>query len=77
MDTRQLDRLRWRCRRGQLELDLMLDGFLKQHYPKLSAPEQAAFERLLELPDTALQGYLQGQDCPAKEFEEIVRKIRQ
>lgn len=77
MDTRHLERLRWRCRRGQLELDLLLGDFLQGRYPALSLSEQGAFERLLELPDTTLQGYLQGQDCPAKEFEEIVRKIRQ
>lgn len=77
MDPRHFERLRWRCRRGQLELDLMLGSFLQGHYPALPASEQETFERLLELPDTALQSYLQGQETPAKEFEEIVRKIRQ
>jgi len=77
MDPRHFERLRWRCRRGQLELDLMLGSFLQGYYPALSASEQGAFERLLELPDAALQSYLQGQESPAREFEEIVRKIQQ
>lgn len=77
MDPRHFERLRWRCRRGQLELDLMLGGFLQGRYPALSVSEQETFERLLELPDTTLQSYLQGQENPVKEFEEIVRKIRQ
>ena len=55
----------------------MLGSFLQGYYPALSASEQGAFERLLELPDAALQSYLQGQESPAREFEEIVRKIQQ
>lgn len=55
----------------------MLGGFLQERYPALSVSEQGMFEQLLELSDTMLQSYLQGQEPPAKEFEEIVRKIRQ
>lgn len=77
MDPHHFERLRWRCRRGQLELDLMLGDFLQRRYLALPVSEQGTFERLLELPDTTLQSYLQGQESPAKEFEEIVRKIRQ
>ena len=77
MDARQLDRLRWRCRRGLLELDLVLGHFLGERYAKLSVEEQGAFERLLALPDTTLHAYLQGLNPPTEEFEQIVRKIRQ
>ncbi|MGH8753044.1 MAG: succinate dehydrogenase assembly factor 2, partial [Burkholderiales bacterium] len=28
-----MNRLRWNCRRGMLELDLVLTGFLDKHYP--------------------------------------------
>jgi len=71
------ERLRWRCRRGLLELDLVLGAFLEQQYPGLPADEQALFERLLSLPDSMLFGYIQGHDSPDQEFEKIVRKIRQ
>ncbi len=77
MDGRRLDRLRWRCRRGLLELDLVLGDFLEARYSKLSVEEQSAFERLLALPDTTLYAYLQGLNPPTEELEEIVRKIRQ
>ena len=77
MDSRQLDRLRWRCRRGLLELDLALGNFLDERYAKLSVEEQGAFERLLALPDATLHAYLQGLNPPTEEFEQIVRKIRQ
>ena len=77
MDRVEWNRLRWHCRRGMLELDLILGAFLKQQYPHLPADEQAAFERLLALPDATLFGYVQGQNSAAQEFEQIVRKIRQ
>lgn len=73
----QMEKLRWRCRRGLLELDLILGGFLQERYPGLSPAEQGAFEKLLSLPDTSLAACLQGQENPPQELEEIVRKIRQ
>ncbi len=76
-DARHFARLRWRCRRGLLELDLILGTFLEQQYRHLPAGEQVAFERLLALPDATLFGYVQGQNSVAQEFEQIVRKIRQ
>ncbi len=72
-----MEKLRWRCRRGLLELDLILGGFLQARYPGLSPAERSAFEQLLSLPDTSLAAMLQGQENPPQELEEIVRKIRQ
>lgn len=70
-------RLRWRCRRGMLELDVALARFLDRHFAGLGAAERAAFERLLETPDAELLGYLQGQSGPADpELRELVTKIR-
>ncbi len=69
-------RLRWRCRRGMLELDLLLLAFLERDYPALSSSEKQAFERLLQVPDTTLLGYLQGrQNPPDKELMNIIIKI--
>src|SRR3990167_8879481 len=76
--ARHLDRVRWRCRRGLLELDVMLQDFLAQRYVSLTPPEQQAFDLLLETPDVTLLAYLQGDQCPSdKELVEIVAKIRQ
>lgn len=49
-----LARLRWKCRRGLLELDLVLQRFLLMQYPSLPADEQLAFENLLEAADQDL-----------------------
>jgi antitoxin CptB len=58
-------RLRWRCRRGMKELDVLLLDYLEQHHPVASADEQEAFAVLLELPDPQLWSYLSGRETPA------------
>ena len=78
MDDRKLERLRWRCRRGLLELDVVLLNFLEQHYPGLSPPEQNAFDKLLAVPDDILFAYMQGDQKPVdNELRKLVDKIRQ
>ena len=54
------DRLRWRCRRGMLELDLILARFLDEQYPQLSPADQEAFEALLQQQDDALMELISG-----------------
>ncbi|MEE9598578.1 MAG: succinate dehydrogenase assembly factor 2 [Acidiferrobacterales bacterium] len=72
-----LRRVRWRCRRGLLELDLILLRFVDECYPVLTEAEQSGFQELLSLPDATLLDYLAGRDKPAdKGLREIVRKIR-
>ncbi len=76
-DARQYDRLRWRCRRGLLELDVVLKNFLDQDYAFLSVAEQEAFDKLLAIPDNVLWAYVQGsENPPEKELSQIVSKIR-
>ena len=43
-----LDRIRWRCRRGLLELDLVLQAFLERGYDRLGPEERAVVSQLLE-----------------------------
>lgn len=76
--TTDLARLRWRCRRGLLELDLVLGSFLDRGYQHLDELEKQAFLKLLELPDTELLGYVQGQHEPADpELINLFNKITQ
>jgi antitoxin CptB len=71
------DRLRWRCRRGLLELDLLLEGFLAHGHAHLTAEEGVAFESLLALPDPLLLRYLLGQDTPEDQGQaRVVAHIR-
>ena len=54
MDESALKRLRWRCRRGLLENDLVLERFLERYGSKLSDKEVEAFNRLLDYSDKKL-----------------------
>jgi succinate dehydrogenase flavin-adding protein (antitoxin of CptAB toxin-antitoxin module) len=57
------DRIRWRCRRGLLELDIVLGRFLEQELHGLSAAELDAFKALLELSDNDLWDLVAGRSA--------------
>ena len=61
MERIRRDRLQWKCRRGLLELDLVLTQFLEQQVPDLSSAELAAFDELLDYPDTELWDVVSGR----------------
>jgi len=54
MDAASLGRLRWRCRRGMKELDVLLERYLAQHLPSAPAQDLEALETLLGTPDPLL-----------------------
>lgn len=78
MTTREeLQRVRWQCRRGLLELDLALRAFVDRQYATLSPSERAAFRRFLDTPDAQLQAWLLGsEEAPDYDFKQIIEKIR-
>jgi len=70
-------RLRWKCRRGMLELDLVLLPFLEQHYDALTSEQKRTFETLLEEQDPTLQSWFMRQVVPEdKEMAAMVDYIR-
>ncbi|MES9861422.1 MAG: succinate dehydrogenase assembly factor 2 [Candidatus Thiodiazotropha sp. LLP2] len=72
-----IDRLRWQCRRGMLELDVLLEAFLEQHYSELSPRMQRHFIQLLEFPDPVIHAWCIGDERPDDdEFAELVASIR-
>lgn len=64
-DDVQRARLRWQCRRGMRELDLMLRAFVDARYDTLDAEELVRLEQLLEYPDQLLLEILMGRQPPA------------
>jgi antitoxin CptB len=54
LDTAARNRLRWRCRRGLLENDLMLERFFQRHEAGLTQAQATALETLMDLPDNDL-----------------------
>lgn len=78
MTPAYLARMRWHCRRGMLELDVILEKFFDQQFMQLSAAEQQQFERLLSCEDQYLFRWLMGAEQPNDdELKAIVTKIRQ
>jgi antitoxin CptB len=61
----ELNRLRWRCRRGMLENDLILTRFLDARGEGITDQEVVALDRLLELSDNELWDLLAGRQEPA------------
>lgn len=72
-----LPKLRWACRRGMLELDLILEHFLTTKYQDLSDENKVRFINLLEQADPDLFAWLMGKQVPEDEdIKLIVDKIR-
>jgi len=70
--------LRWRCRRGMLELDLMLRSFVDKDVINLSTQEREVFDRLLDYPDQVLlELFLKQTVSSDKEISQLVERIRQ
>lgn len=70
-------RLRWQCRRGMLELDLMLETFVEKRYADLPIKSKKAFHQLLKCQDQFLLDYLMGQDVPTdKDVADVAKQVR-
>ncbi len=77
MREAELRRLRWHCRRGLLENDLMLERFLARHGHGLDADGQALLQRLLAFDDTDLWDVLSGRaECGDAGLQRMVDLIR-
>ena len=73
----ELARMRWKCRRGMLELDLLLRDFLDSGYQDLDEAGQQLFDRMLDYPDAVLLEWLMGRIRPTdKDVAQIVDNIR-
>jgi antitoxin CptB len=64
MNATELSRLRWRCRRGLLENDLILSRFMDARGSRISDDEVAGLDRLLRLSDNELWDMLAGRTEP-------------
>ncbi len=77
MDRAERDRLNWKCRRGLLELDLVLERFLRQEGDRLDPVSAQRLNELLELPDNDLWDIVAGRSedfAPAQ--RELVARLR-
>jgi len=76
MDAAADGRLRWRCRRGMKELDVLLSRWLDRRWPQADLARRRDFERFLEQPDPVLVDWLIGGGRPElPEFARLVDDI--
>ncbi len=74
--AKRISRLKWACRRGMLELDVLFLPFVEQAYEHLTEPQQATFERLLECDDPELFAWFMGHEtCEDRELNDMVQFI--
>lgn len=76
LDPVFMARVRWRCRRGLLELDIVLGRFVEQHYAGLGIEQQAAFDTLLDMPDTELWDMIAGKTAPQEQCRIVLELIQ-
>ena len=73
----ELSRLRWLCRRGMKELDVVMNRYLEQHYVSASSTEQGYFKALLDMPDPDLYDLLLGRSTtPDAELARFIQLLR-
>jgi antitoxin CptB len=54
LDLRTLSKLKWRCRRGLLENDLLIQRFFNRHEANLTQNQASGLTSLMELADNDL-----------------------
>jgi len=55
--------------RGMKEMDLILGRFAEERLPKMSEPELAEFEAIIDYPDISLYRWITGQDPVPPRFD--------
>ena len=77
MEAGEMNRLRWRCRRGMRELDAILESFISESGDSLNASKTEAFSQLLDCEDDQLWDWLSGRiTCADPQLIEIINDIR-
>ena len=76
IDQARFERLRWRSRRGLLELELLLRPFIAERLPELERELLDQFEQLLECDDVDIHEWLLARNPAPAEVCPVVSAIR-
>ena len=77
MDKEEWNRLRWQCRRGLLELDLVLERFLEKYGDRLQGEHLSSFRTLLTHTDNEIWNLIRAHtECSDARFAELVLWMR-
>jgi antitoxin CptB len=71
----ELGKLRWRCRRGMKELDVLLSRYVDEAYGSASAAQRDAFNELLDAQDPLIYAYCFGSEPPPAAFASLIERI--
>jgi len=72
-----LERLKWRSRRGLLELDIVFERFWAREGTPLTEQDGKALEELLHLPDNDLLDLVMGKaHAPAGDAGDLLKKLK-
>jgi len=75
-DPASLGKLRWRCRRGMKELDVLLERYLEERFAHAPAGSRVALETLLECPDPLIYAWCFGQvPAPTVALRSLIAEI--
>ena len=73
----ELDKIRWQCRRGLLELDLILEKFNQQHLAGLDPEQLERFQELLAFPDNDLLDLVMARAAvPDRRYNNVLQLLR-
>ncbi len=75
MPAAELGRLRWRCRRGMRELDVLLERYVDEQFCAASRADQEAFRQLLDTQDTIIYAYCLGREAPPAHLAGVIERI--
>jgi antitoxin CptB len=67
--------LRWHARRGLQELDVLLQRYLDQRYPRASTAERMSFAALLEQNDADIMDWVLGRQSAPKHLTDVIRAL--
>ena len=76
IDSIELSKIRWRCRRGTKELDHLLLSYFEDHYQDANESGRASFEEMLALQDNVLiKMFADPQHIQDKKMQQIIIQI--
>ena len=74
---KEFERVRWRCRRGLLELDIVLGRFVETQYAQLDEAGWRAFDALLDMSDNPLWDMVAGRaEAASDEQQALLERVK-
>jgi antitoxin CptB len=75
--TDKVKQLAWQCRRGMLEIDILVKRYLDHHYVSASDADRVCFEQFLTENDQNLFEWLTGKTpAPRQDYQALIAIMR-